>query len=598
MGTSILDDCGVLTSQRLARLESPERNHYYYGKLLDAYHLELEQTYGNNKRWLLNRLSLGSGVLCGLHVHLSSDGTRVRISAGVAIDGVGREIIVPVDSPPIDVRQPTDACGRPEGPPARAGDEVTLSICFLECEAEPAPAVVDPCGDTDPCEHGLVRERYRLAITRGRPRNSSLVTPEQCARIFSQPPNGTTRRVVACQTLSSSCDAGEVCVPLAIMRFDDNRRVITPFLQCEARRVLYSNAVLLDLILCLAARVDECCGGLAVRALHLVSGDNQPAQVGAQLAQPIVTRVVDSGNPVANEDVTFDITPGSGAIGATAATLGPSFTVRSNAQGIAACPIWRLGPVAGTQRVTARIASGSPAMVTFVAVATRAIVTLPVVRQLWPTPAIALNPRSPDPINVRWYRDFIGSPRIELSFNVRMLPAHLNNPDTWMRVSLVRSFGQNEIEVRPLGITYAGPAAQPIIGSPGEFTEVFSLRSLQPGHLTTGGALATGAMTHGLATTTAPAAARGELRILVQIRAASGNIVDLATPPQLLDAEFMGARLTLARRTEIFQLTDVRMFPQDVWDALVATGATLPQSGDGIEGGEFTAWFALEPVGS
>src|SRR5688572_26139417 len=115
MGTSILDDCGVLTSQSLARLESLERNHYYYGKLLDAYHLQLEQSYGNKKRWLLNRLSLGSGVLCGLRVQLSSDGTRARVSAGVAIDGVGREIIVPVDSAPIDVRQPTDACGRPEG---------------------------------------------------------------------------------------------------------------------------------------------------------------------------------------------------------------------------------------------------------------------------------------------------------------------------------------------------------------------------------------------------------------------------------------------------------------------------------------------------
>jgi hypothetical protein len=493
----------------------------------------------------------------------------------VAIDGVGREIIVPVDSPPIDVRQPTDACGRPVGPPVRGMEEVTLGICFLECEAEPAPALVDPCGDSDGCEHGLVRERYRLSITRGRPRDPSLVTPEQCNRIFSQPPADTTRRVVACETLGGPCDADrEVCVPLAVIRFDDNGRVIAPVLQCEARRTLYSNAVLLDLILCLARRVDECCGTLAVRSLLLVSGDNQTAPAGTALPEPLVTRVVDGGNPVANEDVTFDVVPGGGEVGATTASLGPTFTARTNAQGVAVCPVWRLGPVAGLQRVTARIASGTPSVVTFVARAQRAVVALPVVRRQWPTPALRLDPRSPDPINVRWYRDWLGSPRIELSFNVQMLPQHLGKPDSWLRVSLVRSFGQNEIEVRPLSLAYAGRAAQPVIGQPGEFTEVFALRSLQPGDLM-----------------------RMESRIVVQIRAASGNIVDTATPPQLLDAEFLDGRMGLARRTEIFQLTEVRTFPQDVWDALGPTGATLPQSGDGVEGGEFFSWFALEPLG-
>lgn len=574
MGTMILDDCGQLTSQLLARLESPERNHYYYGKLLDAYHLELEQRYGNQKRWLLNRLSLGSGVLCGLGVQVSADGMRVRVSPGVAIDGVGREIIVPVNSPAIDVRQPIDACGHPQGPPVRGMEEVTLSICYVECEAEPAPALIDPCGDGDPCEYGLIRERYRLSITRGRPRDPSLITPEQCQRIFAQPPDDTTRRVVACQTLGSSCDADEICVPLAVIRFDDNGRIVLPLLQCEARRVLYNNAMLLDLILCLARRVDECCGQLTVRSLLLVSGDNQQAPVGTIVQQPLVTRVIDGGNPVPNENVTFDVVPGSGAIGDTATTLGASFSVPTNNQGIAVCPIWQLGQVPGLQKITARMASGTPSLVTFVASATKTQVALPVVRRQWPTPGVQLSPRSPDPINVKWYRDFLGSPRIELSFNVKMLQQHLGKPDSWLRVSVVRSFGQNEIEVRPFALQYAGPAAQPMIGQPGEFTEVFALRGLQPGDLM-----------------------RMESRIIVQIRAAGGNIVDNATPPQLLDAEYNLGRMGLGRRTEIYQLTDARTFPQDVWDALGPTGAMLPQSGDGIEGGEFFSWFGLEPLG-
>jgi len=38
------------------------RNRYFYGKLLDVFHFELEQNYLNAKRWLLTRLVTGYGV--------------------------------------------------------------------------------------------------------------------------------------------------------------------------------------------------------------------------------------------------------------------------------------------------------------------------------------------------------------------------------------------------------------------------------------------------------------------------------------------------------------------------------------------------------
>ena len=44
---------------------------------------------------MLNRLGLGFGVLCGLGVEPASNGTSVIIEPGVAIDGLGREIVVP-----------------------------------------------------------------------------------------------------------------------------------------------------------------------------------------------------------------------------------------------------------------------------------------------------------------------------------------------------------------------------------------------------------------------------------------------------------------------------------------------------------------------
>src|SRR5690606_7230506 len=166
MGTSMFD-CGQAERELLARLATPARNRYYYGKLLDSYHLELEQRYGNNKRWLINRLTLGSGVLCGLDVVADAEGGRIRVTAGVAVDGVGREIIVPENSPPVDPHQPTDDCGRPDGEPVRGDGVVTIYACYHECETEPAPVLVSECGPERTCENGIVRERYRLRVGRG-----------------------------------------------------------------------------------------------------------------------------------------------------------------------------------------------------------------------------------------------------------------------------------------------------------------------------------------------------------------------------------------------------------------------------------------------
>ena len=84
----------TISEATLRGLAAPERNRYFYGKLLDDRHLTMEQCYALKKRWMLNRLTLGTGVLCGLRVIACADGS-IAVTAGVAIDGVGREIVVP-----------------------------------------------------------------------------------------------------------------------------------------------------------------------------------------------------------------------------------------------------------------------------------------------------------------------------------------------------------------------------------------------------------------------------------------------------------------------------------------------------------------------
>lgn len=287
------------------RLTSPVRNRYFYGKLLDVEHLEREQSYFVERSRLINRLTLGAGVLCGLGVR-DRDG-EIVVSPGVAVDGCGREIVV---TEPFIVEDPwtlTDACGDATGE-TRENGPVVLCLAYHECLVEPAPVLVSDCEIREECEHGAVRERYRLLVHAPedvelprppcyftqpdepvvpggvrpepvRPERESLrpellsfrgraFTPGRSAdelvraaireEVGVRPVGRATGlRERLCAVLRTPCEPGAHCVPLALVTRDDaGGLVIDP---CATRTTIYSNAVLLDLILCLAEQMERCC---------------------------------------------------------------------------------------------------------------------------------------------------------------------------------------------------------------------------------------------------------------------------------------------------------------------------------------------------
>ena len=135
-------------------LTAPRRNNYYYAKMLDVLHFQMEQTYGREMRWLGNRLALGSGVLCGLDVTVE-DG-QLCVSPGVAIDSLGREIVVPVRTC-LDPETLHDPCDRPSpGPPESEVRMLTLGVCHRECLTDYAPVLVGDCQTKEPTEAGTV----------------------------------------------------------------------------------------------------------------------------------------------------------------------------------------------------------------------------------------------------------------------------------------------------------------------------------------------------------------------------------------------------------------------------------------------------------
>ena len=79
-----------LTSNGMGKLATPERNRFFYGKLMDTEQFQKEQYYFNHKRSLVNRIVPGSGVVSELAVIQDTEmGGTLRIEPGLAIDGLG-----------------------------------------------------------------------------------------------------------------------------------------------------------------------------------------------------------------------------------------------------------------------------------------------------------------------------------------------------------------------------------------------------------------------------------------------------------------------------------------------------------------------------
>ncbi len=88
------------------------RNHYFTGKLLTERDLSAEQRYFIDKLRLHHLALHGWGVVCGLRVkpHPHCPDRRLVIEPGLAIDGCGREILVPEE---VEIELPE----KPEPPP-------------------------------------------------------------------------------------------------------------------------------------------------------------------------------------------------------------------------------------------------------------------------------------------------------------------------------------------------------------------------------------------------------------------------------------------------------------------------------------------------
>lgn len=107
-------------------LAAGRRPNFFAGRLLSAADLADEQRYAIERRRLLNRALHGAGVVCGLSVEPAgtAGAPAVVVGPGLALDGLGREVVVP------------EACTVPL--PAAAGC-ASVAVAYREVLEDPTP---------------------------------------------------------------------------------------------------------------------------------------------------------------------------------------------------------------------------------------------------------------------------------------------------------------------------------------------------------------------------------------------------------------------------------------------------------------------------
>jgi hypothetical protein len=259
------DECGV------CNIPSFERNNYFYGKLMTVRDFCQEQTYFNEKRWLLNRMVLGWGVVCGLDV--CAEGDNIVVKPGLAIDCCGRELLVCQnwEKPLAELKM----AYQPDCPITEPYEqELVICLQYYECTTEPVRLPPIVCDQKEMTEYNRVRDSYKIEVKK----LADVVIPEphgDCCPLMEskgkENPDAYRLHPYLCNRLRQGCPACEHghCLVLAklvisykpaesVAPYQGDPRTQHPVLTaelcsldpCYRRKLVYGNTLLYELIRC------------------------------------------------------------------------------------------------------------------------------------------------------------------------------------------------------------------------------------------------------------------------------------------------------------------------------------------------------------
>lgn len=227
-----------------------ERNNYYHGKLMTARDFQDEQCYFNEKRWLMNRMVTGWGVVCGLEVY-EEDG-KVFVKPGLAIDCCGREISV-CEEKEVQLKPDESQCHKEQNKQKQDENKFVICLEFRDCKTEPVNLSSITCDTKEKCEFNRTRDSFKICVIP----ESDVDIKEPCRKICPLEDKSKTVHNYLCEKLKiGCCECPErpclVLAEITITPSQDPQAPPTIKLKdpCSRRKLVYGNHLLYDMIKC------------------------------------------------------------------------------------------------------------------------------------------------------------------------------------------------------------------------------------------------------------------------------------------------------------------------------------------------------------
>jgi len=235
-----------------------EKMNYFYGKLMTVRDFQAEQAYFDGKRWLINRLMYGPGIVYGFRLQDEKDGTIRNLihlkkgtdgnlsatiaDGGVALDCCGREIVVP---------DKTERTVKSEAGVAVSFDKDTyyLYLKYRPCKTEMVNAASSQSSCDEVCCPNRIQENFEI-IGSTEPLTSShaYFIPADCP----EEPTKEKFEAVVSKFLEDCppCDPDSPLVFIACITTDNDDGAIDEDESAQYRTLIFPNLMLEQLVSC------------------------------------------------------------------------------------------------------------------------------------------------------------------------------------------------------------------------------------------------------------------------------------------------------------------------------------------------------------
>lgn len=246
-----------------------ERNNYYFGKLMRAQDFQTEQSYFNEKRWLINRMVHGWGVVCGLDVEIVSgngnEKDKIKIEPGLAIDCFGREILV-CEPQFIPIIPEASECDNNQ---TQQSEEKKYAVClkFKECKTDSFTVSYGACDQKEKCQFNHRKDWFEIKVVPfsklEREKHHQSREKHFCPKMYGCPDKETSMKKslheCICEWLINCPQCCEhSCVVLATVTLNENFG-IQDIDKYSDRKLIYNNPFLYDLISCYHGDLPRVC---------------------------------------------------------------------------------------------------------------------------------------------------------------------------------------------------------------------------------------------------------------------------------------------------------------------------------------------------